>query len=86
VTIDGGSSTPPHKLTRVFVLSNASPFWLQDLKYKLIGDGWEDIVFGGDLLLDREQRGVDVAVDMSIAEQAEVFVGNGVSPFLVFLC
>jgi hypothetical protein len=40
---------------------------------------WEDVVTGNDLILDSEQRYVDVAVDMAIAEQAEVFVGNGVS-------
>jgi hypothetical protein len=37
------------------------------------------VFFGEDLILDREQRGVDVAVDMSIAGQSEVFVGNGVN-------
>jgi hypothetical protein len=45
----------------------------------LVEDGWEDVVFGKDLILDKQQRGVDVAVDMGIAERAEVFVGNGVS-------
>ena len=29
-------------------------------------------------MLDKQQRGVSVAVDMGIAEKAEVFVGNGV--------
>lgn len=73
------SPPPTHRLRRVFVLSNAWPAWLNGLKQKLIKDGWDDVVFGGDLILDKEQRGVDVAVDMSIAERAEVFVGNGFS-------
>jgi hypothetical protein len=46
---------------------------------------WEDVVTGNDLILDSEQRYVDVAVDMAIAEQVEVFVGNGVSyVFLIY--
>lgn len=44
-----------------------------------MADGWEDVVVSEDLTLDKEQKGVNVAVDMSIAERAEVFVGNGVS-------
>ncbi|KXN89070.1 hypothetical protein AN958_06339 [Leucoagaricus sp. SymC.cos] len=73
------STSSSHHLRRVYVLSNAWPIWLDGLKHKLIDDGWEDVIFGGDLILDKEQKGVDVAVDMSIAERAEVFVGNGFS-------
>jgi hypothetical protein len=46
---------------------------------------WEDVVTGNDLILDSEQRYVDVAGDMAIAEQAEVFVGNGVS-YVFLVC
>ncbi|KAK2463908.1 hypothetical protein APHAL10511_004080 [Amanita phalloides] len=42
-------------------------------------DPWEDVVTSYDLVLDPEQRYVSVAVDMAIAERAEVFVGNGFS-------
>jgi hypothetical protein len=79
-----GSSSPPseHKLRRVFVLTNAWPTWQAGLKRKLMDDGWDDVVVSEDLVLDKEQQGVDVAVDMSIAERAEVFVGNGVSLFV----
>ncbi|KAF9446910.1 hypothetical protein P691DRAFT_732347 [Macrolepiota fuliginosa MF-IS2] len=76
---DSGSPSPSHQLQRVFVLTNAWPSWLSGLKRKLIDDGWEDVIVSGDLILDPEQKGVDVAVDMSIAEKAEVFVGNGFS-------
>lgn len=75
---DVGSRSPSHRLRRVFVLTNAAPVWLNGLKRKLLADGWENVIFKGDLVLDKEQKGVDVAVDMSIAERAEVFVGNGV--------
>ncbi|EKM77859.1 hypothetical protein AGABI1DRAFT_76890 [Agaricus bisporus var. burnettii JB137-S8] len=74
-----GSPSSGHKLRRVFVLTNAWPVWQDGLKKKLMADGWEDVVVSEDLTLDKEQKGVNVAVDMSIAERAEVFVGNGVS-------
>ena len=37
-----------------------------------------------ELRLDDEQEYVGMAVDMAIAEKAEVFVGNGVRFFLLF--
>ena len=67
-----------HQLRRVFILSNARRFWLADLKDKLVKDGWDNVISRRDLTLDKQQRGVSVAIDMSIAEKAEVFVGNGV--------
>ncbi|KAJ3559170.1 hypothetical protein NP233_g11334 [Leucocoprinus birnbaumii] len=69
----------PNQLRRIFALSNAWPFWLNALKRKLLDDGWDDVIFGGDLILDRQQKGVDIAIDMGIAERTEVFVGNGFS-------
>ncbi|KAF8626972.1 hypothetical protein AX15_004612 [Amanita polypyramis BW_CC] len=40
---------------------------------------WQDVITSYDLALDSEQRYVGMAVDMAIAERAEVFVGNGFS-------
>lgn len=74
-----------HQLRRVFILSNARRLWLADLKDKLAKDGWDNVISRRDLTLDKQQRGVSVAVDMSIAEKAEVFVGNGVSGLPKFL-
>lgn len=45
---------------------------------------WEEVITSYDLLLDAEQRYVGVAVDMAIAERADVFVGNGVSMLAFF--
>ena len=45
---------------------------------------WEEVITSYDLLLDAEQRYVGMAVDMAIAERADVFVGNGVSMFVFF--
>jgi len=70
-------------LRRVYVLSNGWGWWLNGLKGALQKDGWDDLKSSLDVRLDGEQQYVAMAVDMAIAEKAEVFVGNGVS--LVFL-
>jgi hypothetical protein len=85
-------------LTRVYVLTNGRPWWLQQLKdalqedarreYGLGLDKWEHIGTTRDLQLTREQRHNSQAVDMAIAQRAEVFLGNGVrstsNPFCLF--
>ncbi|KAL4261771.1 hypothetical protein AB1N83_007835 [Pleurotus pulmonarius] len=70
---------PP--LSKVYVLTNGWSFWLSQLFDGLKADGWEDVVssFNVEANLDREQKYVGMAVDMAIAERAEVFVGNGFS-------
>jgi hypothetical protein len=85
LTAGPGTPLPIYRLRRVFVLTNASPNWLDGLKSKLKDDGWEDVILSGNLVMDTEQRGVDVAVDMSVAEKAEVFVGNGVGDKICFI-
>ncbi|GLB42102.1 putative GDP-fucose protein O-fucosyltransferase [Lyophyllum shimeji] len=67
------------RLRRVYVLTNAWGWWLNGLKAALQRDGWDDLKSSYDLELDSEQRYVAMAVDMAIAEKAEVFVGNGFS-------
>lgn len=69
-------------LRRVYVLSNAGAWSLDALKSALEEDGWDDLVSSTDIVLDSEQKYVAMAVDMAIAEKAEVFIGNGVSFFL----
>lgn len=70
-------STP--SLKRVFVLTNAGRWWLRSLNQELKKDGWDGLASTLDVQLDAEQYHVSMAVDMAIAERAEVFVGNGVS-------
>ncbi|KAK1223970.1 hypothetical protein PQX77_013131 [Marasmius sp. AFHP31] len=72
-------------LRRVFLLSNGSRWWLSRLARKLRDNGWADIINSNDLYLDSAQKQVSGAVDMAIAEKAEVFVGNGVSHVSIFL-
>ena len=71
-------------LRRVYVLSNGWGWWLNGLKGALQKDGWDDLKSSLDLRLDGEQGYVAMAVDMAIAEKAEVFVGNGVSLGFLF--
>ncbi|TFK34536.1 hypothetical protein BDQ12DRAFT_700367 [Crucibulum laeve] len=66
-------------LRRVYVLTNAWSWWLGSLAKALKKDGWEELVTTLDMELDSEQSWVSMAVDMAIAERAEVFVGNGFS-------
>ena len=71
---------PGRKLDRVFVLTNGGGWWSHWLKVRLAKDGWakNKVKVSSDLNLGREARYVDFAVDMAIAERAEVFIGNGV--------
>lgn len=77
----------PTPLTRVYALSNGWGWWLSDLNKALMEDGWEGMTSSVDVgrVLDKEQEYVGMAVDMAIAEKAEVFVGNGVSCFFCFV-
>ena len=68
-------------LRRVYVLSNEWAWALNELKDALVRDGWSDVVSTVDLQLDAAQYHVSMAVDMAIAERAELFVGNGVRVF-----
>lgn len=72
-------------LRRVYLLTNGWWWWLNGLKGVLKGDGWDEMVTSSDIKLDDEQGHVAVAVDMAIAEKAEVFVGNGVSGRRTFI-
>ncbi|EIM84587.1 uncharacterized protein STEHIDRAFT_100601 [Stereum hirsutum FP-91666 SS1] len=75
------AATVGREMRRVYVMTNewAGSVWLEGLRDKLREDGWEDVMGSAGLVLDREQRYVSGAVDMGIAERAEVFVGNGFS-------
>jgi hypothetical protein len=72
-------------LHRVYVLTNAWGWWLNRLKGALQKDGWEDLKSSLDIQLDAAQVHVAMAVDMAIAEKAEVFVGNGVCARCILL-
>ncbi|KAI0245903.1 hypothetical protein BJV78DRAFT_1136456 [Lactifluus subvellereus] len=80
------SLLPRTVLTRVYVLTNGPPKWLQKLKHSLQEDArkegveeWEQLGTSRDLRLTGEQRHNSQAVDMAVAQRAEVFLGNGFS-------
>lgn len=82
-------ATHPTPLHRLYVLSNGWSWWLDELKQALKKDGWGEMVSSADVekRLDEEQKWVGMAVDMAVAEKAEVFLGNGVRSLSVFpLC
>jgi len=58
---------------------------MEEFKERLLDEGWERVVYTGDLVLDEEQTSVGMAVDMDIGRRAGVFIGNGVSLRLSFL-
>lgn len=72
-------------LERVYVLTNAGEGFLGELKGRLMsGDGeeepWKAVVTTKDLSVPAYSRELVVGADMLIGENAEVFIGNGVSP------
>lgn len=66
-------------LRSVYIATNGQTPWLLELKTALrrMG-GWTSVSSTRDLVLNREQRYVKQAVDMLVAQRAQVFVGNGV--------
>ena len=70
-------------LQQVFVLTNGWSWWVDNLREALVEnlkeeERWVDVRSSMDVQLDREQEYVNAAIDMAIAERAEVFIGNGV--------
>lgn len=69
-----------HGLRNVYVMTNASPAWLEELKVALRKTyDWDQIASSRDLKLSWEQKYVAQTVDMMIGQRAQVFIGNGVS-------
>lgn len=75
------AKTNAKELDIMFILSNEKGEWIEQLKTRLRDDGWTTIVTSADLILDKEQLGVDMAIDMDLARKAAVFIGNGWSSF-----
>jgi hypothetical protein len=75
------ASSPGTVLDIMYILTNQAGDWLDELKRDLQKDGYNTIVTSRDLVLDQEQIGVNMAIDMDISRRAAVFIGNGVSVF-----
>ena len=77
------------RLSQVYIMTNAWPLYINTLSSALLADSWKSVSSTPDLdpFLNKEQRYVDVGVDMALAvDKAEVFVGNGVSVSSLFFC
>lgn len=70
----------------MYLLTNEKGQWLDELREALRVEGWNTIRTSRDLVWDSaEQKELSMAVDMDIARQAAVFVGNGVRYLVVYL-
>lgn len=67
-------------LEYLYIMTNGDDAWVEELKLAL-GDlgGWAHIGSNRDLSLTWEQKFVAQALDMLVAQKAQVFIGNGVS-------
>ena len=86
------SLLPATPLSRVYVLTNGRPEWLAELKDALQEDArasglhaWTHIGTSRDLRFTREQQHSAQALDMAVAQRADVFLGTGVSYFGVLV-
>ncbi len=67
-------------LTNVYIMTNGSPSWISKLKAALRArHPWPHVASSRDLVLTPEQKYVSQALDVLVAQRAQVFVGNGVS-------
>ncbi|KAI0065828.1 hypothetical protein BV25DRAFT_1913261 [Artomyces pyxidatus] len=74
------ASATGRQLDRIYVLTNGPREWLAELKEALRRAAtWKSITTSRDMRLSWEQKFVAQAVDMQIAQQADVFIGNGFS-------
>ena len=75
-------------LDKVYIMTNGSPKWVRELEGALRArNAWEHIASSRDLMLTPEQKYVSQALDMLVAQRAQVFIGNGVSfPLYITHC
>lgn len=65
---------------RLYIMTNGPQEYVRELKDALwILGGWDMIASSRDLVLNWEQKFVSQAVDMLVAQRAQVLLGNGVS-------
>jgi len=66
------------RLRTLYIMTNADKAWLNSFRERMILEGWDFVSSTADLVLDSDQMAVSNIVDMDIARQAAVFMGNGV--------
>jgi len=76
---EGKQSNGSRRLSRVYILTNAEPAFLDELKQGLFAEGWESIATTFDVVIEPSEVEISMVADMMIAQISEVFIGNGVS-------
>lgn len=67
-------------LRYLYILTNGPTLWVEELESALAKDTeWDHVGSSRDLKLTWEQKFVAQALDMYVAQRAQVFIGNGVS-------
>ncbi|KAI0674359.1 hypothetical protein C8Q78DRAFT_589150 [Trametes maxima] len=67
-------------LSHLYIMTNGSPSWVARLKAALQARyEWTHVGSSRDMMFNAEQKYVAQAVDMLVAQRAQVFVGNGFS-------
>lgn len=79
VKLDWESLHPRHNLTQIYIMSNAERDFGDRLKNDLYAQGWSRVVISKDRVVLHDEAEIDLATDMMIGQNAEVFLGNGVS-------
>jgi hypothetical protein len=66
-------------LRYLYIMTNGAVPWVKELKSAIIQDmDWDHVGSSRDLDLSWQQKFVSQALDMSVAQRAQVFIGNGV--------
>ncbi|KAI0829020.1 hypothetical protein BC628DRAFT_1315775 [Trametes gibbosa] len=65
---------------KLYIMTNGKPPFIKELKEALSKQGgWDLVSSSRDMTLNPEQKHVAQAVDMLVAQRAQVFIGNGFS-------
>ncbi|KAJ2918803.1 hypothetical protein MD484_g1638, partial [Candolleomyces efflorescens] len=81
-SLSSSSHSTRHPLTKILLLSNGWPSFLLELSAALEKDGWQVVDPDERVrhkVAEKRAKDIDVAVDMALAEKAEMFLGNGFS-------
>ena len=73
-------------LENVYIMTNGALPWVEELKGALVAmGGFKHVASSRDAVLNWEQKYVAQAMDMLVGQRAQVFIGNGVRPSLLFI-
>ncbi len=79
--VDVRQTPAARDVRRLYIMTNGSPAFIRELKDALQEAAhWEGMSSSRDLVLNRQQKYLAQAIDQMVAQRAQVFIGNGVSP------